>query len=80
MRGRVAQVEEYLYVISKFLLDEEGSRMLSRLKLTQSARGLLVERAAARISFQPRFLTVEVRSLLGAEAMRQQACALVVLA
>jgi hypothetical protein len=53
-------VSERLIIVSEFLLSEPGSSALSRAGLDSPARGLLLERAAARLSFQPRFLRAEV--------------------
>ena len=55
-----AVIERYLYVVSSYILTEAGSAALNRTTLNPSAKGLLVERAAARISFQPRFVTIEL--------------------
>lgn len=56
----VRQLDEALSIVSHYLLTEEGSRSLALTNLGRSSRALLVERAAARVSFQPRFVTVDV--------------------
>ena len=58
-------VEDHLFIISKYLLTEKGTRALNATSLSSSAKGLLIERAAARISFQPRFVAVDIVGLVG---------------
>ncbi len=48
------------YVVSNYILSEAGGRALHRTHLPSPAKGLLLERAAARVSFQPRFVRVHV--------------------
>ena len=62
-------VEDSLHVVSKYLLTANGSKALEACThLSQSTRGLLMERAAARISFQPKFINVDVLGTAEAEA------------
>ena len=58
--GAADDVEDSLFIVSRYLLTSEGSEALAQINMNKSAKALLVERAAARISFQPRFVTVEV--------------------
>jgi hypothetical protein len=61
------RVEDQLHIVSTFLLTQRGSAALALTNLTDSARGLLVERAAARISFQPRFVSATVLGIAEGE-------------
>ena len=53
-------VSDRLYVVSTYMLSEAGGRALHGARIDSPSKGLLLERAAARVSFQPRFLRVVV--------------------
>ena len=52
---------QQLYELSKFILSAEGGRQLEESKLvSKQNKMLLIERAASVVSFQPRFLSVDL--------------------
>ena len=66
IRSSVAGVEkpdpiQQLYELSKFILSPEGGRQLEESKsVSKQNKMLLIERAASVVSFQPRFLRVDI--------------------
>ena len=63
--GPTMSVAGELHAVSRFILDDEGARMLSKTVSSPSCRALIVERASARVSFQPRFVYVRLVGVVG---------------
>ena len=63
--GPTMSVACELHAVSRFILDDEGARMLRETERSPSRRALIIERASARVSFQPRFVYVRLVGVVG---------------